>query len=408
MSAKHMSKARLFGTLSAVLAAFMPITAQAQTPAQGNAEAQRAQLRSLMELYVLASFARGADYVCAILPEGELRAVNVLEQRLGDQIRKVGGQKAIDGIDQFNRGAAEAKDCALSKDAAEFLGNARTMARALVAAPMLMQSDPGECYVVGALDKVPREDWQVLKDVPSAKENDPARQVMFDNLRAGFAGFIDQDCAGMVHQSDLLQPGYGALRRLEDNARIGADYTVPTLTRKIGVGVVLNPASRYLGRWQSQAGGFNGSALRVGLDFYRVDATGDVATGFITLENKAMFGAQGKMLFTRKGRWIAKIRGSVEAIELRFDDGTTMPMAKTEESGEGVHRFTTFVLPDADQRKIDRMDDETTASFAYREKGGAWEHFLKLGKNAPKQELNLQYLRASLVWANAPRPEEKK
>lgn len=397
--------AALAATMALVMLA-APVNAQAPAPAPTLAQ----QLRPLMEVYAVSTFALGADQSCQVLQVGELSALTLIKQRLTEQIGNVVGAETLPKIDMTAKGESEAKDCAISNDAQELLDTGHVVARALMDAPTAMQSDPSKCLVDGELKAVTKSEWSWVEKSHWTTYENPQLQATYDGLRGNFANIIDQDCTrkfAPVRVSNLLQPAFTKLLHLEDLNFYKKDPYKTTSFTRFARDLRSEPVSHKIGAWSSRLGGFTGTRGRAGLDFFRVVADGDVRTAFATLASPGTFGVKGTVFFSRDGRWSVDLGRNVAGVQIALEPGIRLDMTKLEGSGSGMGSHSKFVLAPEDQMIVDMEAKSTDATLYYSEDGKSWKPFLAGGKDPDPQKINLGELREGLAWASAPRPKHK-
>ena len=222
---------------------------------------------------------------------------------------------------------------------------------------------------------------------------------MYQGLRTNFASIADQAC-GSVKQTVMLIPAFEKLRLMEEASSFAAPDAMAFTSLGSSERTV---TSRHLGLWRSQRS-WTGGGYTTEPDFYRMAHDGDVKTGFARLSSPGLFGVEGHMYFTTGGKWIAGINRNIEAVELRLDNGTSLPMEKVAGEKEGMEGTSTFELGKSGLTVLRDQGADVSVRVAFKQAGEEWRIFDAPGKGSGVQQINLGAVREGLAWSNAPRP----
>lgn len=389
---------RMFITLfvSAILAA---VTA-------AQAQSDNEKLRSMAQLYGVATYALGANEQCDLLDQGEYRGLVVLRDALTPDLSRATTSEVFTSLNHASTGTTDwATGClARSTHDTEWrrIDSARLIAHALQAAPAVMTSDPGTCSTGNMGEKLPRSDWTIVAAM-AARHHVNGERATFDGLKKMFAGLIDADCA-RTQSSSLLQAGFDALWLAEDNALAnGADKGPGSSLAGRYQSVVVAKA---MGPWRLRRGGFNGSFPRDGINAFRLVGRGDTATAFLHLASIGAFGGpRGELLFRPKGGWTVRLGGNAAAVALSLGDGTIIPLIKLSGSGSEGLGSAHFELPKASIAALAGKADATIVHIEWQDGDGKWTPFFGLGRNPDPQKFTLGELRDALAWVIVPRPQ---
>ena len=393
----------IWGTLAAAVALAAPLHAQSleDIPVEQRLQilAGNQQARPLMEVFGIATFAAGADESCQLFDVGELRAFQVLKGQIGRQLARVGGDEVVAAIDQTERGTRQAKGCAMPDDTKVTIERARVVARALQDAPAAMTTDQQQCAVEGTHWRFHRREWEFVPKGHFVEYEDPQLEAMYQGLRTNFASIADQAC-GLVKQTVMLIPAFEKLRLMEE----ASSFAAPDAMAFTSLGSSERTfTSRHLGLWRSQRS-WTGGGYTTEPDFYRMAHDGDVKTGFARLSSPGLFGVAGHMYFTTGGKWIAGINRNIEAVELRLDNGISLPMEKVAGEKEGMEGTSTFELGKSGLTVLRDQGADVSVRVAFKQAGEEWRIFDAPGKGSGVQQINLGAVREGLAWSNAPRP----
>ncbi|MEH6759103.1 MAG: hypothetical protein V7676_16560 [Parasphingorhabdus sp.] len=386
-----------------VLSAFaIAPSAHAQQP---NAN----QVQAVANLYALSTYALGANESCDIFLLGEYRAMMLIRDKFGPDLKKILNAEQYRSVDSFEKGKKEWVGCAGKSphtDAVQLIGSADLLADALISAPSAMTSDPKLCSVAGEYKALSKLEWSVIANTRKIKYNQSPKKAEFENLLQSFADMIEAECKSKY--SSLMQAGYEQLVLTEDlNQHLQGSIEKKILFTSVGTLVSFDSASDDFGIWRSRMGRFSGTRKTAGLSVYRLLKRDDENTVRFELSRPGMFDPRGRMFITQKGRWVASMRSNIDAIEIRLSDGTKLAMNKESGNGSIAVGSSKFNLLTQSQRIIERKPDQTSVTVAFQ-KAGVWTEFQDIGKNASVQSQSLGDLRKALQWANAPVLNAKK
>ncbi|OCC22571.1 hypothetical protein MB02_16295 [Croceicoccus estronivorus] len=374
--------------------------------APAAAQSQQEKLQSMAQFYAVSTYALGANENCDLLTNGEYRALIVMRDFLGREIKLHASEQALASVDNFAKGQDGWKRClSRTKSSGEWanIDQALLIAHALEAAPNAMVADPATCDVTSAFVKLRRSEWKMAAVVHNDKYNEEPKKAQYDGLKAMFAGLIDAECA-RTGRSELMQAGFDALLLVEDiNLLLQKNLAKKNVFTSVGSSLITSHVSKDLGVWRLRRGAFTGTYWRAGLNVYRVLKRGDEKTIFLHLTSPGTFGATGRMFITQKGRWIAEISSNLDAMEMRLSNGDNLVMEKETGNGSGAIGFSRFVLPVLAQARLDAAPVDLTLTFAYRVNDKPWSLFRDTGREADVQQVKLRQTREALAWATVPR-----
>ena len=371
-----------------------------------QAQSDNEKLRSMAQLYGVATYALGANEQCDLLDQGEYRGLVVLRDALTPDLSRATTSEVFTSLNHAPTGTKDwAKGClARRAHVTEWrrIGSARLIAHALQAAPMVMIGDPGKCSTGNMGEKLPRSDWTIVAAM-AARHHVNGERATFDGLKKMFAGLLDADC-GRTQNSSLLQAGFDALWLAEDNARASSADKSPGSSLAGRIQSVV--ASKAMGPWRLRRGGFNGSFPRDGINAFRLVERGDTATAFIHLASIGAFGGpRGELLLRPNGGWTVRLGGNAPAVALSLSDGTSIPLIKFSGSGTEGLGSARFDLPKASIAALAGKADATIVHMKWQDGDGKWTPFFGLGRKPDPQKFTLGELREAIAWATVPRPE---
>lgn len=365
------------------------------------------QVQAVASLFALSSYALGANESCDILMLGEYRALMLLHDKFGPDLKIILKAEQYRSLDNFEKGKKEWVGCAgktARPDAAQLIESANLIADALISAPHAIAGDPKSCSVDGEYMALSKTEWRIVANNRQTQYEQSPKKAEFENMVRIFAGMIDAECKSKY--SLLMQAGFEQLVLTEDlNQYLQGKIEKKTIFTSVGKLVSFGSASDDFGIWRSRMGRFTGTRKKAGLSVYRVLKRDDENTIRFELSRPGTFDPHGRMLITQKGRWNANMRSNIDAMEIRLSDGTKLAMEKESGNGSATIGSSKFILPTQSQRIIERKPDLTRVTVAFQNAGqnaGAWTEFLDIGKDASIQSQSLGDLRTALQWANVP------
>jgi hypothetical protein len=379
------------------------VPAAAQSPARPDVPQQ---VKAMAAMYAVTDYALGANERCDLFLLGEYRAMRVLNSTLRAEIAGRFTPQQMDALGQAKQGRQEWTSCLTRVGAPQAwarINNALLLARALITAPSRMTRDPKTCPVADQGLALGKYDWPYAATVPMKTYATSPRKAEFDGLARDLAAMIDAECA-RNGKSVLMHAGFEALVHSEDiQLSLQKSRTNRTALTPVGRTIGTNVIGDEIGIWRSRLGGFVGTRGSAGLNVYRVVARGDENVLFLNLTRPALQ-PQGRIFVSRQGRWTARLKSNVDAMQLQLSDGTRIDLAKLSGQGEGAFGQSEFVSPPATIALLARKPDTTEVMLAYRVKGGDWTPFQDFGLQRPVHRLSLATLREALAWASAPMP----
>lgn len=364
------------------------------------------QVKAMAAMYAVTDYALGANERCDLFTLGEYRAMRVLNSTLKADITGRFTTQQMDALGQAKQGRQEWTSCLARANASQAwarIDNALLLARALITAPSRMTGDPKTCPVADQGLALGKYDWPYAATVPMKTYASSPRKAEFEGLAKDLAAMIDAECA-KTGKSVLMQAGFEALVHSEDiQLSLQRTKTNRTALTPVGRAIGSNVIGDEIGIWRSRLGGFIGTRGSAGLNVYRIVARGDEDVLFLNLTRPALQ-PQGRMFVSRQGRWTARLKSNVDAVQLQLSDGTRIDLAKQSGQGEGAFGQSEFVTPPAAIALLARKPGTVDVMLAYRVKGGDWTPFQDFGLQRPVHRVSLATLREALAWASAPMP----
>ncbi|WP_102153680.1 hypothetical protein [Tsuneonella flava] len=395
--------------LAAALAMVLPAGANAQEQTTAQQQQMQQQIRQFANMYMVTDYALGANENCDLFPLGEYRGLRIFRDLLRSDLGKVLKKEQIDQLSLYDKAKAEWKGCLARANHPKqwkVIEDAHVMALAMIAAPSNIATDSKTCKVDGVYQALNPTEWRFARTASESAAVIAKRRTDYDALTKEFAAIIDQQCKKGVSQ--MMQPGYDSILLTEEiNLYLQKGKKQVQVSTSVGTYISATPISADMGAWRSRMGSFIGNRPSLGLNVYRVLDRGDKPVVFFHLSRPGTFDPHGKILVTRQGGWIAKLRSNVDEVALNLPDGSRIALTKQSGSGSNVLGSSEFVLPPDGKAKLARLGDDAAVTVSYRMNGKEWTPFLEIGRDPPVQSQKMGNIRKALVWANAPMPAKE-